>query len=613
MNDWILDRYATRAGWRRVLMLGLTVVTTIVGTLLMAEILEPGGISLIESAILAAFLPGFAMVSLSFWAALAGFILTLAGLHPVTLRRTAPSAGVVSALRTRTAILMPIYNEDPDAVMARLAATYESVRITGQLDSFAFHVLSDTTDEAIARVEQARYSELLRRYGAEGRVFYRRRAKNVGRKAGNIADWLRADGARYDHMIILDADSVMSGDTIVRLAALMERNPSTGIIQTLTASVGRETLFARVMQFSGRLYGPLLAMGHSFWQMGEANYYGHNAIIRVAAFAEHCHLPLLSGKPPLGGEILSHDFVEAALLRRGGWHAWLLPELGGSFEEMPTNLLDYAARDRRWVQGNLQHARLLGLPGLHWMSRLHLSMGILAYVASPLWLVLLLLTGVLVLDQAINGHAYFEERRSLFPLWPEYKPEEIQSLLTITASLLFLPKLLAMILALARGSAARRFGGRLALAVSGVLELVFSSLLAPVTMLFHSAFIAAILSGRPVGWPPQPREERRVRWAAAIERHLPHMLGGAIATGVIWAVAPEFLIWVAPVCAGLLLAVPLNVLSSCQKFGRVAGAVRLFLIPEEVSVPRELRFAASPTQQDSASPAPGVPRQAFVQ
>lgn len=613
MNDWILDRYATRAGWRRVLLLGLTVATTIIGTLLMAEILEPGGISLIESAILAAFLPGFAMVSLSFWAALAGFILALVGRHPVTLRRTAPSAGVMPALRTRTAILMPIYNEDPDAVMARLAATYESVRITGQLDSFAFHVLSDSTDEAIARVEQARFGELLRRYGAEGRMFYRRRRKNIGRKAGNIADWLRADGARYDHMIILDADSVMSGDTIVRLAALMERNPRTGIIQTLTASVGRETLFARVMQFSGRLYGPLLATGHSFWQMGEANYYGHNAIIRVAAFAEHCHLPLLSGKPPLGGEILSHDFVEAALLRRGGWHAWLLPELGGSFEEMPTNLLDYAARDRRWVQGNLQHARLLGMPGLHWMSRLHLSLGILAYVASPLWLVLLLLTGVLVLDQAINGHAYFEERRSLFPLWPEYRPDEIQSLLTITANLLFLPKLLAMILALARGSAARRFGGRLALAVSGLLELVFSSLLAPVTMLFHSAFIAAILSGRPVGWPPQPREERRVRWAAAVERHLPHMLGGAIATGVIWAVAPEFLIWIAPVCAGLLLAVPLNVLSSCQKFGRVAGAARLFLIPEEVSVPRELRFTASPMRQDSASLAAGMPRQAFVQ
>jgi membrane glycosyltransferase len=589
MSDWNLDRYATRAGWRRVLMLGLTVLTTVIGGLLMAEILEPGGISLIEMAVVAAFVPGFAMVSLSFWAALAGFILNLAGLHPVTLWRTAPSAGVVPTLGTRTAILMPIYNEDAEAVMARLAATYESVRGTGQLESFGFHVLSDTTDDAIAQIERERFDELRRRFDAEGRMFYRRRPKNVGRKAGNIADWLRTDGARYDHMVILDADSVMSGDTIVRLAALMERNPRTGLIQTLTASVGRETLFARVMQFSSRLYGPLLATGHSFWQVGEANYYGHNAIIRVAAFGEHCHLPVLPGKPPLGGEILSHDFVEAALLRRAGWHAWLLPELGGSFEEMPTNLIDYAARDRRWVQGNLQHARLLGMPGLHWMSRLHLAMGVLAYVASPLWLLTLLLTGVLVLDQAVTGHAYFEERRSLFPLWPEYRPEEIQSLLTITATLLFLPKLLAMMLALS--DAARRFGGRLALLVSGILELVFSSLLAPVTMLFHTAFIAAILSGRPVGWPPQPREERGVRWAAAVERHLLHMLGGAIATGLIWAVAPEFLIWIAPVCAGLLLAVPLNVLSSCQRCGRMARAIGLFLIPEEVRVPRELGFA----------------------
>jgi membrane glycosyltransferase len=199
---------------------------------------------------------------------------------------------------------------------------------------------------------------------------------------------------------------------------------------------------------------------------------------------------------------------------------------------------------------------------------------------------------VLVLDQAINGHAYFAERRSLFPLWPEYKPNEIQALLITTATLLFLPKLLSAILALVRGEAARRFGGRLALIASAALELAFSALLAPVTMLFHTAFIAAILLGRPVGWPPQPREERGVRWAAAVERHLSHMLGGAIATGVIWALAPEFLVWVAPVCAGLLLAVPLNVLSSCQRCGRVARSIGLFLIPEEVRVPRELSFAA---------------------
>jgi membrane glycosyltransferase len=607
MNDWALDRHAPRAGWRRFLMLGLATLTTLTGTQLMTEILEPGGISVIEMAVLIAFAPGFAMVSLSFWVALAGFFLSLAGLHPVTLRRTAPSAGPVPALATRTAILMPIYNEDVDAVMARVAATYASLRATGQLGLFAFHVLSDTTDEVIARMESERFDELRRRYDAGDLLFYRRRSRNIGRKAGNIADWLRSDGPGYDFMVILDADSVMSGDTIVRLAALMERNPRTGLIQTLTASVGRETLFARLMQFSSRLYGPLLATGHSFWQVGEANYYGHNAIIRVAAFAEHCHLPVLSGKPPLGGEILSHDFVEAALLRRAGWHAWSLPELGGSFEEMPTNLLDYAARDRRWVQGNLQHVRLLDMPGLHWVSRLHLSMGVLAFVASPLWLLMLSLTGVLVLDQAISGHTYFEDRRSLFPQWPEYKPQQIQALLIITGTLLFLPRLLAMALVLARRRAAQRFGGRLALVVSGVFELVFSSLLAPVTMLFHSAFIAAILAGRPVGWPPQPRAERSVPWVAAVRRHVSHMLGGAIATGVIWAIAPEFLIWVAPVCAGLLLAVPLNVLTSCQQCGRVARDMGLFLIPEEVRAPRELGFAYGPDLSGTVAGAESSP------
>ena len=194
-------------------------------------------------------------------------------------------------------------------------------------------MLSDTTDDEIGHRELQLWMSLRQDLGAERRLFYRRRPRNIGRKAGNIADWLGMYGRRYDHMLVLDADSVMAGDTIVRLAALMEASPGTGIVQTLAVAVGRETLFARTLQFSGRLYGPLLAAGHSFWQMGDANYFGHNAIIRTSAFAAHCHLPVLSGAPPLGGEILSHDFVEAAFIRRGGWHVWLLPELGGSFEE----------------------------------------------------------------------------------------------------------------------------------------------------------------------------------------------------------------------------------------------------------------------------------------
>ena len=348
------------------------------------------------------------------------------------------------------------------------------------------------------------------------RLFYRRREANVGKKAGNIAEWIQTRGADYAHMIILDADSTMDGNTVVRLAALMEANPRTGIIQTHIVPAGRETLFARALQFSTRMTGAVLAMGTSFWQMGEANYYGHNAILRVSAFAACCRLPVLSGPPPLGGEILSHDFVEAAYLRRGGWHCWMLPELRGSYEEVPTNLLDYAVRDRRWVQGNLQHARLIGERGLHWMSRLHLGMGIFAYLASPLWLLMLLLSSSLVVDHTLTGDVYFGPTRSLFPIWPQIRWPEIHGLLALTGVLLFGPKLLALALRLWSRRNARRFGGRASLIVSFLGEIALTTLLAPVMMLFHTTFVLRILAGNAVGWP-----------AAAARRSRDALEGGA--------------------------------------------------------------------------------------
>ena len=408
-----LDRYATRGAWRRLLLVILVTATTSLGAVLMAHVLGLEDGRPLDLAVLAVFTVSFGWIALSFWAAAIGFVLHGLGLHPVTLKRRAPSSGPLPPLARRTAILMPIYNEDPQQAFGRAVATCRSVEATGRLESFDFFVLSDTTDEAIARRELVVWMSLRETLQTVGRrLFYRRRPLNLGRKAGNIVDWLDIYGTRYDHMVVLDADSVMSGETIVRLAALMEANPRTGIIQTLAQSVGRETLFARALQFASRLYGPLMAAGHSFWQLGDANYYGHNAIIRTSAFSEHCRLPALPGCAPLGGEILSHDFVEAAFIRRGGWNVWLLPELDGSYEQLPSNLLDYAARDRRWVQGNLQHGRLVSTPGLRPISRLHLTMGILGYAASPLWLLLLVLSGAVIAGHEIQGHIYVGAERT---------------------------------------------------------------------------------------------------------------------------------------------------------------------------------------------------------
>ncbi|MBN9486834.1 MAG: glucans biosynthesis glucosyltransferase MdoH [Alphaproteobacteria bacterium] len=582
-DGWNLDRYADRGRWRRRLLLLLLLATAGLGGGLMWTVVGTGDMSALQWALLAVFIPIFAWSALSFWCGAFGFILGVLRLHPVSLRRRGPANGPVPTLRQRTAILIPVYNEEPAEVLARLELTYRSLVETGQAEAFHFFVLSDTTDKAIAEEEQRAVAALGERLQLGERLSYRHRSPNTGKKAGNIAEWVSTRGPAYAHMIILDADSTMQGDALVRLAALMEASPRTGIIQTLIVPAGRETLFARALQFSTRLTGAVLAMGTSFWHVGESNYYGHNAILRVSAFAACCRLPVLSGRPPLGGEILSHDFVEAAFMRRGGWYVWLLPELHGSYEELPTNLLDYALRDRRWMQGNLQHARLLGAPGLHWMSRLHLALGIFAYLASPLWLAMLTLSSAIVVDRKLVGEIYFGPTRTLFPQWPNYHWPEIHGLLILTIVLLLGSKLLALMLRLASTRNARRFGGRIALILSFIGEVLFSTLLAPVMMLFHTTFLIDILLGNAVGWPPQARGDRGMAWRLALRRHIPHALLGLAALVVLVVLAPDYVPWVLPVVVGLVFSAPLAVLSSRRTMGLAARRYRVFVTPEERS------------------------------
>ncbi|HET6518532.1 MAG TPA: glucans biosynthesis glucosyltransferase MdoH, partial [Geminicoccaceae bacterium] len=390
---------ARAALWlRRVLFFGLVGWWTVEATRWLTDVFAANGLSWPELGVLVVFVATFAWISLFFWTAVIGFGLRLFRLdRSPLLADLGPGEDAAAPLGTRTALLMPICHEDVERVFAGLAATYRSLAATGHADAFDIFVLSDSSEPRVCLDEEAAWARLCREvhHGqGGGRVYYRRREDRAGRKAGNVAEFCRRWGRRYDHMVVLDADSVMSGDTLVRLARLMEANPRAGLIQTLPVPVNRETLFARVQQFACRLYGPLFATGLAWWQGDDANFWGHNAIIRTAAFIGHCGLPHLPGRPPLGGEIMSHDFVEAALLRRAGWEVWFVPELGGSFEELPPSILDYAKRDRRWCQGNLQHLRLLFARRLRGMSRLHLVMGVMSYCASPLWFLLILLSSV---------------------------------------------------------------------------------------------------------------------------------------------------------------------------------------------------------------------------
>lgn len=367
--------------------------------------------------------------------------------------------------------------------------------------------------------------------------------------------------------------------------------PDAGIIQTVPIPVGQQTMFGRFVQFSSGLYSSMLVTGLCFWQQGEANYWGHNAIIRIAPFMKHCGLPVLPGHPPLGGEILSHDFVEAALMRRGTWHVYLLPDLEGSYEGVPGNILDFAKRDRRWAQGNLQHLKLLGVRGLHPLSRLHFLFGALAYVSSLIWLRLLALSTAAALGHALWPHDFFGPGYQLFPDWPIGKTDEIVSLLVVTLTLLVLPKVAGVLLCLLDRRRRSAFGGTGRILASVLMEIIFSILIAPMMMLFHTYFVVTILGGRTVSWNPQIRDDRSIGIHETARYLLLLTLIGVVWGALTSCVAPQFFWWLTPVLIGLGLAIPLVIWSSCVSVGRMLGRLGLFFTPEELAPPVELQDA----------------------
>jgi membrane glycosyltransferase len=586
---------------RRAIFFGLVFFTAFVGISMMFDILRANGMTMIETAILLLFGVTFGWIVVSFWTAVIGFVLQVAKLDPISLHRSQQRNQTLPApITARIAVVMPVYNEDPIAVLAGLEATFHSLMKTREGTNFDFFILSDTTDTQIAAAEERGWVALCRRLDAEGKIFYRRRERNISRKAGNIAEFCCRWGQRYDFVVVLDADSIMSGETILALARTMQTTPRAGIVQTVPIPVGQQTMFGRFVQFAARLYSPMLATGLSFWQLGEANYWGHNAIIRIAPFMRHCGLPVLPGKPPLGGEILSHDFVEAALMRRGGWYVYLLPDLEGSYEGVPPNMLDFVNRDRRWAQGNLQHLKLLAVRGLHPLNRLHFLLGALAYASSLIWFLLLALSTVDALARALRPYDFFSQGYQLFPDWPIVKSDEIVSLLVVTVVFLLLPKVFGVLLCLMSRERRTSFGGAGRLLASALIEVIFSTLIVPLMMLFHAYFVMMILGGQTVSWNPQTRGDRSigVREAARYV-FIPTLIGVGWGMGT-FLFAPQFFWWLTPVLTGLGLALVLVTWSSRVSIGHLLRRFGLFLTPEELNPPAELQFTQG-TLEDQVS------------
>ncbi|ODR93656.1 hypothetical protein AUC70_12530 [Methyloceanibacter stevinii] len=524
---------------------------TVYGATQMYAIVGQSNATSLQVLLVILFALAFSWITLSAATALLGFCVL------VSRRLRAKRTGRPAPLTTRTAIVMPVYNEDPEMVFGTLGDLARGLTAKGCAKHFEVFVLSDTNDpETLRREETA--AQRLRALGRHGiGAYYRKRPDNEGKKAGNVGEFVRRWGGRYDFMIVLDADSTMTPDAVVTLAQAMEAEPRTGLIQTLPHLTGGQTLFARLQQFAAAVYGPLHASGLALWFGNDSNYWGHNAIIRVRAFADACGLPALGGVPPFGGPILSHDFVEAALMRRAGYGVSMRPDIAGSFEGTPPTLAEHAARDRRWAQGNLQHARLVSGAGLHWMSRFHLVNGIMSYLASPIWL-LFLATGFALswIAEAVPTD-YFPRDFALYPTWPQFDARQALSLLGVSLAVLLMPKLLAWAAAMMDSDRRTAAGGGLALTGSVVLEVLLSSLLAPVMMLLQSRAVLDVLLGRDSGWGAQQRFAADASFIVVARRNLGLTAMGLVSSYAAFSVSMSVWLWLLPVWLGLSAAIPL--------------------------------------------------------
>jgi membrane glycosyltransferase len=542
----------------------------------MYRVVEVGVITLLEWVLVVLFVANFSWIALAFTSGILGFFWLL---FRAPTRQPLPGS-----LANKTAVVMPIYNEAPARVFAAVQAICEDVESTGLGASFDYFFLSDTTDPDIWIAEERALLAIRERL-PNARLYYRHRRKNTSRKAGNVADFVCRWGGAYEHMVVLDADSLMTGDAIARLAVAMEADSDAGIIQTLPLIINRNTLFARVQQFAARIAGPVIAAGLSAWMARDGNYWGHNAIIRTAAFAAHCGLPDLRGRPPFGGHILSHDFVEAALIRRAGYAVYMLPTLGGSYEESPPSLIDLAARDRRWCQGNLQHLRIISAKGLVLPSRQHFANGIMGYLASPLWMAQLLVGIALVLQTSYIRPEYFTADFSLFPAWPRFDAARALQLFELTMGVLLAPKFFGLIFALIDRQTRVACGGAIRLVLSAILETIMSAFLAPIMMLIQSGSVIQILSGRDTGWNPQRRDDGSIPFQSIVRRHRAHMALGVLTLFASMLISPSLVAWMSPTIAGLILAIPLSWASGQLWIGVALRRLGLLTTPEETMQP----------------------------
>ncbi len=554
---------------RRFIVFGSTIVVALMALIAPVILCAREGFQPLEIVALGLFSVLILAIACWFCSTFAGLVVMLTGREQDDM----DFAPYPPAPTRRTALLMPLYNEDARSALARLAALDASLARLGASDAFDLFILSDSS-EAEAAAELSACVAPLRAH-AGSRVYYRRRTENIERKAGNIADWTRAFGGAYEFMIVLDADSTMAGETVLRLVDAMERNPGVGLIQTAPTIIKAQTVFARLSQFGVRLYGRVAAAGLAWWAGSEASYWGHNAILRTRAFADCAGLPELEGRKPFGGHIMSHDVVEAALLRRAGWAVHVTAALDGSCEETPPTLTDFIRRDHRWCQGNLQHIALIGAKGLNPISRLQLAMGCMAYLSSPLWLASLIVGMAMQLQGPVDWASFW------YILNPELSPFMLASLLG--GVMLMGPKLMGFALVLSRPGERKAFGGARQIMKGMALEIALSAALAPILMVANTVAVIKIVSGHDAGWSAQQRSADGLAWADAVKAMRWQMVTGVMFSAGLF-IRPDLATWFAPIVLPLLFAAPIAVFTSRRRTGEAFAAKGWLVTPDEDAV-----------------------------
>ncbi len=576
-------------------------VTTLLGVLLFADLLWRVPYNNAKWVLLAIFAILFANLSFGFVQAVAGFVCLLKRTDQLKISAL-DKLYDGQPLTSRTALLFPIYNEDPQSVAANIATTYEALTKAGVIENFEFFMLSDTTASNNWIEEESAWLETVQKLNAHGKIFYRKRRDNLNQKSGNVADFLRRWGKPYDFFICYDADSLMTADTLIRMTRIMEHTPDLGILQSMPRLCNAKSLFARLQQFGNRLQGMIGGAGLNFWQQSEGNYWGHNAIIRTDAFTRYCNLPELPGARPLGGRVMSHDFVEAALMRKAGLQVWLAYDFEGTYEEMPPSIIDFAVRDRRWSQGNLQHTWIMLFGRIPMVNRVHMLNGIMSYISGPLWLIFLVLT-TLIFYSWENSQLTMFINESWLPLTPESTSTQGLIVFLLTMALILVPKVFPLVLFLKSPEERRKFGGMARAAASLLFEVTMFTIIAPSLMLFHSSFIAALFMGQRVSWNSQRRGGDGISWREAFAVQGPCTLIGVMWGLLAWHIAPSLFWWMSPVLFGWVLAPFITVWTSRESVGDWIANRGLLLSPEDIAPPAEVQ-----TLRDKLAIAPRLPK-----